>query len=204
MDVNKTTEIDDPNFYQPATIGQINMLRDEFIKARDIFKNQLEDMKNYYKLELEEKDKKIKNLQTRNLDLEKRLNITEFQIKDQSLLIDETEQYSRRHSHRFHGLETNSNESPSDIVSSVKEEIKRMNLPIEDFEIDRAHRSGPVYTDKYWVKQQAVICKFISWKARHTMFTAKKKSKFYMKADLTKNRHNIYVCMYVYEESDVR
>ena len=127
--------------------------------------------------------------------MEKKLNIAEFQIKDQSLLIDGTEQYSRRHSPRFHGLEINSNESPSDIVSSVKEEIKRMNLPIEDFEIDRAHRSGPVYTDKYGVNQQAVICKFISWKARHTMFTAKKKLKFYMKADLTKYRHNIYICM---------
>ena len=76
---------------------------------------------------------------------------------------------------------------------AVKNEIIRLKLNINDIEIDRAHRSGPIFTDKNGKKQQTVLCKFYSWKARNTMFKARKNSNFYIKADLTKRRHQLFI-----------
>ena len=66
-----------------------------------------------------------------------------------------------------------------------------MDLPITDIEIDRAHRTGTPFTDKNGIKQQSVLVKFTSWNARNIMFKARKRSSFYMKADLTKRRLNV-------------
>ena len=108
------------------------------------------------------------------------------------LLIDDLEQYSRRHSLRLNGVPVTQNEKPKDIVNAVKYEIERLDLPIKDFEIDRAHRLGPIYMDKRGNKQQTVLCKFISWGARNVMYNARKSLNFFIKADPTRRRHKLF------------
>ena len=55
----------------------------------------------------------------------------------------------------------------------------------------RAHRFGKVYTDRNGNRQQAVLAKFTSWDARNRFYRARKKSNFYVKADLTKQKDNV-------------
>ena len=64
-------------------------------------------------------------------------------------------------------------------------------MPIQETEIDRAYRLGVSFTDKKGKKQQSVLVKFNSWKARNVMFKARRHSSFYMKADMTKRRFGV-------------
>ena len=91
----------------------------------------------------------------------------------------------------MNGIENEYNENAEDLLTSVQKEIKRLNLPIQETEIDRAHRLGVLFTDKKGKKQQSVLVKFNSWKARNVMFKARRYSSFYMKADMTKRRFGV-------------
>ena len=118
-------------------------------------------MENKYNQLFAAKDRIINNLQTRNGLLERRLRVAELRIKEHEQLIEEAEQYSRRHSLHLNGLEVKYNESADDVLNLVEKEIKHMNLSIQDFEVDRAHRNGRSYTDKDGNKKQTVLVTFI-------------------------------------------
>ena len=103
---------DQDEFNHPASIGQINMLRDEFIKAKDIFDFELESLREHFSAELEARDRKIKILQTRNHNLQIRVANIENDVVKLKLLIDDLEQYSRRPSLRITGIPITKNETP--------------------------------------------------------------------------------------------
>ena len=52
--VNKV--IDQEEFNHPASIGQLNILHAEFIKAKDIFDFELESLRKHFSVELEIRD----------------------------------------------------------------------------------------------------------------------------------------------------
>ena len=131
-------------------------------------------------------------MQTRNNFLEQRLAVAELRINERNKLIEEAEQYSRRHSLRLHGVDVKYNETTDDVLNSMKAEIKRMNLTIHDIEIDRAYITGPSYTDKHGMRQQSVLVKFTSWNARDRFFEGRKNSNFYIKLDLTSKRNVVF------------
>ena len=69
-------------------------------------------------------------------------------------------------------------ESSDDILSAVYQEIDRLQLCIEDIEVDRAHRTGTSFRDRDGKLHQDVLVKFTSWQARNI-------SKFQVNASLT-------------------
>ena len=118
----EATDIENINAY--ATVDQLNSLRDLLMKAKEEFNFMLEDIKKSHKVELDEKDKVIYKLQTRSEHLVGRHKVAECRIDEQSVLINDLEQYSRRHSLRLNGIEIKYNENVEDFLTSVQKEIK--------------------------------------------------------------------------------
>ena len=172
-----------------ALVSQLNSLRDEFINAKLNFDTQLQENQRHFKAELNKRDKQIIKLQTRNDYLEKRMGVAECVLKEHQKLIDDLEQYSRRHSLRMSGVEKKYGETSRDVAEAVSDEIDRLKLNIGPIDIDRAHRSGRRYFDKDGVEQQGVLAKFTSWYARNEFFGARKNSLYHIKADLTKQKN---------------
>ena len=52
---------------------------------------------------------------------------------------------------------------------------------------------GEVYYEN-GTRKQAVLCRFVSWGARDRFFSARKESRFYMKANLTPRRTETLAC----------
>ena len=100
-------------------------------------------------------------------------------------------QYSRRTSLRIYGIEKEKVESPDDIMKVIHEEMDKLDLPIEEVEIDCCHRTGTAYTDEQGKKQQPVLLKFVSWRAPNVLYQAKKNCNFYIKADLAYKRNAV-------------
>ena len=63
-----------------------------------------------------------------------------------------------------------------------------LDAPIDELEIDRAHRSGSKYKDKNGKWQKQDLLKFNSWKARNTFYRLRKDSRFHLRADLTNRK----------------
>ena len=91
--------------------------------------------------------------------------------------IDDRESYTRRQNLRVTGLAEpeDGNESSDGCLTKVKEEISKLNLPIElDVAIDRVHRIGK------WMKDTegktiscAMIVRFTSWGVQKLLKEAK-------------------------------
>ena len=60
---------------------------------------------------------------------------------------------TRRSCLRIHGIECSDDERNDSVSEKVKECYEEMNLPFQDENIDRVHRSGKTYTDKILEKK---------------------------------------------------
>ena len=69
---------------------------------------------------------------------------------------DNNEQYSRRSCLRIHGIECSDDERNDNVLQWVKECYEEMNLPFQDENIDRVHRTGKTYTDKNTGKKNQI------------------------------------------------
>ena len=173
-----------------AMVSQLNELRDEFLKAKKYFEIELENMKVLHKSELENKENQINILKTTNYDLQRRVSLMECYVKQLETLIDDSEQYSRRHSLRINGIPKKYEEKSVDVLNSLLDEIRKLKININRTEVDRAHRSGREYRDRDGNRQQATLAKFTTWDALNKFFKGRKGSNFYVKADLTKKKEN--------------
>ena len=66
-----------------------------------------------------------------------------------------------------------------------------LQAPIDEMEIDRAHRTGKKYQDNQGKWQQPVLLKFNSWSSRNRMYNLRKDSHLHMKADLTVRNESV-------------
>ena len=113
-------------------------------------------------------------------------------MEHQEINIDNNEQYSRRHSVRLHGMESkNKKETPDDVMGKIFDEMDYLQAPIEEEEIDRAHRTGAKYKDEKGKWHQPVLLKFNSWKARNKFYKLRKNSNFHMTADLSNRNEKV-------------
>ena len=75
------------------------------------------------------------------------------------------------------------------LLKKVIQECTRLKLGLQPWEFDRAHRIGR----EYFVlgrPRQAVIIKFVSWRARNAVYEARRDSHYKWYADLTAERHD--------------
>ena len=109
--------------------------REEFLKAKDLFEKQIENMKAAHKSELDDRDININILKTRNSDLQRRVGLLECYTDERDKLID-NEQFSRRHSLRFNGIPKKYQENSGDVLESVHDEIRKLKVNIHKNEVE--------------------------------------------------------------------
>ena len=81
-------------------------------------------------------------------------------------------------------------------------EVNRLDLDIDSYEVDRAHRTGRSYVDKKGKRHTPVIVRFTSWRARNCFYEARRESNLYVKADLTARRQSLLAQALDLHESD--
>ena len=86
--------------------------------------------------------------------------VADIEIEKMKISIGDNEQYSRRTSLRLNGIAKDYNETNDDIIEKVEKEIKRLDLTIDEYDLDWDHRTGPKYTDKN--DRRPVLVKFTS------------------------------------------
>ena len=104
---------------------------------------------------------------------------------------DDQSQYSRKQNLLLDGFNLKKSDNDRRIRDLVIAEIQRLDLDIDEYDVDRAHRAESPYYDKGGKLHTPVIVRFSSWYARNVMYEARKKSRLYMKADLTARRKDL-------------
>ncbi|KAJ8304216.1 hypothetical protein KUTeg_017799 [Tegillarca granosa] len=106
------------------------------------------------------------------------------------LSIDELEQYSRRNAIRITGIRENENETTDELVKDL---AKKIDVDINDTDIDRSHRSGKPGTNRQ------ILIKFTNYnikrrlmKARGKLLSAEGCRNIYISEDLTKRRQSLF------------
>lgn len=150
----------------------------------------LENINSFLKEKLQQQGKMICNLKTRIEKLEARVSFNEHISKMNERKLDDTEQISRKINLRLSGIEVSENDTPEHIMKGIKEEVKELDLGIEDFEYDRCHRIGKKYFKRGKVYQD-VLLKLCFWKTRNTMYQNRKRFNFKINPDLTGRRSDI-------------
>ena len=105
--------------------------------------------------------------------------------------IDDNSQYSRKTNIIIDGLTVKSGDNDDSIRRYVLQEIKKLKLDIESFEVDRAHRTAKPYFDKNGKHHTPVVCRFTNWYARNEFYNASKQSSLFITADLTTRREHL-------------
>ena len=179
----------------------INVAVEPFTQKIDKLENDISTLKDAHEKQLSKLNSKISQLEKKikenapaappvsplSTENTRLLQITE-KINLMWRKIDDLDQYSRRQNLIIDGIPVRKNETPKQILRAVSAELDRLDLPINDCEIDRAHRTSAPYTDQNGIRKQAVICRFVSWGARDTLYQARQQSKYRFRADLTNER----------------
>lgn len=129
------------------------------------------------------------NLESKCKQLEAKLEATKSgPMHDQHVQdkLDSLEQYSRRHSLRFHSMSVNNAETPSEAIIRVA--ASKLNISISESDIDRCHYSNRSKTQ--------VICKFSSYGKRRSIYKAKvllknDPERIFITEDLTSTRQGM-------------
>ena len=160
----------------------------DYQKITDELEAKLEEK---FKNEIKLRDEKIVHLERRLDLLELKHGASEILRSHNSRLIDDNTQYSKKVNIIIKGMPVSKKHGNENIRKMVLDEIDRLRLDIDDLEVDRAHRHGQTYSNKYGKYNQDVICRFTTWSARDVMYQARKRSKFIISADLTRRRQEI-------------
>ena len=107
--------------------------------------------------------------------------------------LEELCQYGRRLCLRIDNIPVLERESSEEVLRSVKSLIEKSGEVIPDSTLDRAHRIGPVYTNKEKGKCQSIIVRFSTFRHRTLFYRARRKIKTgeKIRLDLTKHRYQL-------------
>ena len=181
-----------------------NMIRDAVID-KDGISGIVEDMLGDRDNRIASLERKLGSLESEylkigseNMSLRKSINHLSHEMNRTTLYIeqlkrvtDDQNQYSRKQNIIIDGLKIKSSDKDDRIRNLVLAEIRHLNLDIDEYEVDRAHRTDAPYHDKNGKLHTPVIVRFTSWYARNEMYEARKKSNLFMKADLTARRKDL-------------
>ena len=135
--------------FKVISCSQFLELQKDLIELKTLFQNNISELKRSHEYELQKRDEVITNLQTRLSYVEKKSAINGIVCEQNSVSIDNNEQYARRHTLRITGLEKGKQrETANDVLEAMYDEMDYLNAPIDELEIDRAHRTGKKYKDE--------------------------------------------------------
>ena len=141
---------------------------------------------------------KVRNLDSANTSFEATITqlrcdlaLTNIRLDQLVRKADDNDQYSRKLNIILDGLHISKNDDDNKIRRIVLKEIKRLDLDIDEYEVDRAHRTGSPYIDRNGKWHVPIVVRFTSWFARNTFYEARKTSIAYVKADITARRQDL-------------
>ena len=160
-----------------------------------IFHALIADLKKGISQEIQkEVTKQCRELETENKMLKKSVSeLVKLNIQNQKNT-EELDQYGRRLCLRIDGVSTVNNESSDTVLEYIKPLFTEANVNIPDLVVDRAHRIGPVYTDRVSKnKCKSIIVRFTTFRHRTMFYRARRnlKNRVRVKLDLTKSRYNL-------------
>ena len=123
-----------------------------------------------------------------NADIKQELVRVNVYIRNLERLSDDQAQYSRKINIIMDGLNIRRGDNDNTIREMVLKEFRRSKLPIEDYDVDRAHRIESAYKDSGGKWHVPVIVRFTSWHARNIVYEGRKSLNAYVRADLTSRR----------------
>ena len=98
-------------------------------------------------------------------------------LEQLELRCDDNEQYSRRSCLRIHGIQLPNDDNNENMDEILDDCFKKVNLPFDKNDIDRAHRIGNSYIDKNSGERvKSIIVKFRSWNSRLAFYRARPRS----------------------------
>ena len=114
-----------------------------------------------FKKEILTKFEEIVNAQNKKIEeLESTIAVQNNVIEKLKIDTDMNQQYSRRSSLRIHGVQVPERDGKEDINSVIKECYSKLDIPFSNDNIDRAHRIGKSYVDKFTgIKVKSIIVK---------------------------------------------
>ena len=133
--------------------------------------------------------KELISLKIKSLSQKQVLELIKENIKNR-VASEENEQYGRRLCLRIDGIPTEKKESSENVLHKVTEMWTEAGVDIPNEVAERAHRTGPSYTDKNSnVSCKSVVVCFTTFWYRTMVYRAKKKMKpgVRVKLDLTKS-----------------
>ena len=109
--------------------------------------------------------------------------------------MEENEQYGRRLCLRVEGVPIVEKETSDEVLNMVKDLFKEAEIDIPDCVIDRAHRIGPLKSDRKPNEQvRSIIVRFSTFRYRTEFYLSRKKlKKASVRLDLTKRRLRWYI-----------
>jgi hypothetical protein len=139
------------------------------LDLNDKFTRQIDELKGDFKKQIDNKDERIVNLETK-------VELLEYESKKKNL--------------RFHGIPNSDKEDPKETIIKVKKE--NLNIQIDKKEIDDCFRIGDIKSST-----RPILVKFVRGSTKHMIYKAKKCLKdtgkrIYVNEDLTKNKADLF------------
>ena len=127
-------------------------------KLTRTFNNIIDDLKKEITVQIQnEVSKRCKEIESENKMLKKQVaELSKLSIENQ-LKNEELEQYGRRLCLRVDGIPAVSNESSDDMMNLTKSLFKEAKVSVPENVLDRAHRIGPIHTDRVSKKSVKVL-----------------------------------------------
>ena len=125
---------------------------------------------------LEEKDRKIFDLEAKVAILEDKLAYNDTKHNLLERRVDDSEQYGRRCNLRINGIPISAKETSDDCLNKVKAEVAKLGVDINAWEFDRAHRVGATKDrEGRPVKERQMIVRFSTFRARTDVYRKRKR-----------------------------
>ena len=120
------------------------------------------------------------------------VELSKLSIENQ-LTNEELEQYGRCFCVRVDDIPAVSNQSSDDVMNLTKSSFKEAKVSIQENVLDRAHRIGPIYTDRISQKKcKTIIVRLTTFRQRTLFYRARKNLKnAKVKLDLTKSKFDL-------------
>ena len=120
---------------------------------QELFENIEAKLEQKFMKEIDKRDKKIAELQNSIGILHHKQIYNEYYRDLHTRLIDQNLQYSKKVNLIVTGINLSKSENNNQIKKKIIDEITRLNLDINEYEVDRAHRHGCT-TDQRGNKRQ--------------------------------------------------
>ena len=159
------------------TMDELEKKSDEKLSSfkLDLVSDLKKEIMNEVRSLLSEKDKGIEDLKSQATFLQNHVSTLKHALDKK---FDELEQYGRRVCLCIESVEHQANEKSEEVLEKVVNIIKKSETEIPESVLDKAHGTGPTYTDNNTVKKmQSITARFTTFRRRTLLYANPKNIK---------------------------